>query len=101
MYCELKRKSETELLCNLKAIFMAFSSKKAEKKQFNIPGVEIDLTDGLVEVSLGYLYTAKICLEKLTVDQLVKEFSSLQGRQFIPVITRASLYSLSQAKLTL
>jgi len=53
MYCELKRKSETELLCNLKAIFMAFCSKKAEKKQFNIPGVETDLKDGLVEVSLG------------------------------------------------
>jgi hypothetical protein len=32
---------------------MAFCSKKAEKKQFNIPGVEIDLTDGLVEVSLS------------------------------------------------
>ena len=53
MYCELKRKSETELLCNLKAIFMVFCCKKAEKKQFNIPRVEIDLPDSLAEVSLG------------------------------------------------
>jgi hypothetical protein len=53
MYCELKRKSETELLCNLKAIFMAFCCKKAEKKQFHIPLVEIDLPGGLTKVSLG------------------------------------------------
>jgi hypothetical protein len=53
MYCEFKRKSETELLCNLKAIFMVFCCKKAEEKQFNIPRVEIDLPKGLAEVSLG------------------------------------------------
>jgi hypothetical protein len=53
MYCELRRKSETELLGNLKAIFVVFCCKKTEKKQFNIPRVEIDLPDALAEVSLG------------------------------------------------